>query len=510
MMPARTSPRRIRAIAGWLGLGLGLVALHTIWSVSIPLMASPDEPSHVVRAAAVARGQWSGELGAPPTDASAPGAATTVQLPSDYAQVVKLPNCFAFHPDQPASCQQTVTPANGSTAPVATFAGQYPPLYYALVGWPSRFLSAESSIYAMRIVSGVIASAFLLWGAARLRTTTLPAAATWATLVAITPMTLFMGATVNPEALEISSAVAFWAACLALARSDGAPGRGALVQAVVAGGVLVNSRTSGPVWAVVIVVVALVLAPRGRVRQLWAARSMRWAVGAAVAAGLAATAWVATHGGVVTGHHLFPQYASPLRVARAILSETHAYFLQMIGDFGWLDAPSPPLTTVLWFVAAGALLLVGLAVDGPRRVKVALVLAALAVVAAPVVLQIPTAADTGIIWQGRYTLPAAVGVPMVAAAALTGRGLDELVRRMARWVVPAVAVAQVAAFWWAMRRYSEGLAGSLLTRSPHWSSPLGYLSAVALYAVVVAAVTGAAWFSLRPDRTTCERPSNGT
>ncbi len=256
-------------------------------------------------------------------------------------------------------------------------------------------------------------------------------------------------------------------------------------------------------WALAIVVISLVLAPKGRARALWAVRSMRWAVALAVAAGLAATTWVATHGGVVTGDHLFPQYANPVRVTRAVLSLTNAYMLQMIGDFGWLDAPSPPLTTALWFAAAGSLLLVTLAAPVSRRVRLGFVLAALVVVGAPVALQIPTAVDTGIIWQGRYTLPAAVGVPMVAAVALTSvRGpLDELVRRMARWTVPALAVAQVAAFWWALRRYSVGLKGQLITTSPDWSSPLGYLSAVALYAVLVAAVTGAAWWSLRPTAT---------
>ena len=503
MMPARTSPRRTRAIAGWLGLGLGLVALHTIWSVSIPLMASPDEPSHVVRAAAVARGQWSGELGAAPTDGSAPGAATMVQLPSDYSQAIKLPNCFAFNPDQSASCQRPLSPPDGSTTSVETFAGQYPPLYYALVGWPSRFLSTESSIYAMRIVSGFIASALLVWGFARLRSSTLPAAATWATLVAVTPMTLFIGATVNPEALEISSAVAFWAVCLVLVASEGVPSRGTVVQAVVAGALLVNTRTSGPIWAIAIVVIALIAAPKGRARALWAVRSMRWAVAAAVAAGLAATAWVATHGGVVSGNHQFPQYGNPLRVVRAVLSLTNAYTLQMIGDFGWLDAPSPPLTTALWLVAAGALLLVTLAAPLDRRVRAAFMLAALVVVGAPVALQIPTAVDTGIIWQGRYTLPVAVGVPMLAAVGLTfTRGpLHELVRRMARWIVPALAIAHVAAFWWAMRRYSVGLNGRFLTLSPAWSSPLGYLSAVALYALVIAAVAAVAWRSLRPSGT---------
>lgn len=502
-MPARTLTHRLRASVGWLALGLALAALHAIWSVTIPLMASPDEPSHVVRAAAVARGQWSGELGPAPTDTSVPGAATTVRLPSDYSQAVALPNCFAFHPNQAASCQPHLAPAGRSTASVATFAGQYPPLYYALVGWPSRFLSAEAGIYAMRLVSGTIASALLVWGIARLRTSTLPAGATWAAAAALTPMTLFMGATVNPEALEISSAFAFWAACLVLAVSTGIPSRATVIQAVVAGALLVNARTSGPVWALAIVAITLILAPKGRARALWAARSMRWAVVAAIGAGLAATAWVASHGGLVTGDHLYPQYASPLRVGRAVLSETYAYTLQMIGDFGWLDAPSPPVTTVVWFVVAGALVLVTLAAPLRRRVRLALFLSILVVVGAPVALQIPTAVDTGIIWQGRYTLPVAVGVPVVAAIAFTSvpGPLDDLVRRMARWVVPAVGVAHVAAFWWALRRYSVGLNGQLITRSPAWTSPLGYLSAVALYTAVVAAVAGAAWLSLRGVRT---------
>ncbi|TAM92892.1 MAG: DUF2142 domain-containing protein, partial [Jatrophihabitans sp.] len=163
-MGASPPSPRTRVAARWVSLGLALFALQAIWSASIPLMASPDEPSHVVRAAAVAHGQWSGTLGAAPADASTPGTATTVQLPADYAQAVALPNCFAFRSDQPASCQQPVAPANGATAPVQTFAGQYPPLYYALVGWPSRFLAVEPAIYAMRLVSAALASALLVWG----------------------------------------------------------------------------------------------------------------------------------------------------------------------------------------------------------------------------------------------------------------------------------------------------------------------------------------------------------
>ena len=63
-------------------------------------------------------------------------------------------------------------------------------------------------------------------------------------------------------------------------------------------------------------------------------------------------------------------------------------------------------------------------------------------------------------------------------------------------------VAHVAAFLWAMRRYAVGLFGVLVTRSPDWSSPLGYLTAVAVYAVPVAVLAGVAWFTLRPTSAT--------
>lgn len=483
----------------WLVLGVLLVALHAVWSVTIPLMGAPDEPSHVVRAAAVARGQWSGDLGPAPTDGSRPGAGTIVQLPSDYAEALTLPNCFAFHSEQPASCQQVLHPPTGATVPVETFAGQYPPLYYALVGWPSLFLHAEASTYAMRLVSGFVSSVFLLWGVAGMRRAAAPAAATWATLAALTPMTLFLGATVNPQALEISSAFAFWSACLALVRSPGRPVRATVVQAGVAGAVLLNSRSSGPVWAVVAVVVALVLAPPGRLKVLWRAAAVRWLLGVGLVSGVLAAAWVALHGGVVTEHGLYPQFASPVVATREVLGLSNQYLLQLVGNFGWLDAPSPPVSTEVYLVVAGALLLLGLAAASRQRGRLALALAALAVVGVPFVLQVPTAGDTGIIWQGRYVLPVAVGVPLVAAAAVAElpAAVQDLVARLTRWVVPAVAVAQVGAYWWAARRYAEGLSGQLITRSPHWSSPLGYMPGLALYTVLVLLVGALAWRSTR-------------
>ncbi len=240
-----------------------------------------------------------------------------------------------------------------------------------------------------------------------------------------------------------------------------------------------------------------------------ASHRLRWAGGAGLAAGGLAAWWIVTHGDVVSGRGLYPQYANPVAAARVLLGFTNAYLHQMIGEFGWLDAPAPPVTTLLWFVAIGSLLLVSLAIRGRIRGSLTIVVASLAVFAAPFVLQIPTAVDAGIIWQGRYALPAAVGVPMVASAVLSRApaAVVETTRVMTGWIVGGLAVAHVSAFLWASRRYSEGLDGELLTGRPEWSSPIGYLSGVGIYTLVVALLSWLAWRDLRTESSPQTAPS---
>lgn len=485
--------------AGWVGVALLLLAAMAAWSLGTPLMASPDEPSHVARAAAVARGQWSGPLGPSPEDSSRPGAATVVTIPRDYGEALSLPNCFAFQPEVPASCQQDVEPP-GPDVRAETFAGQYPPLYYVLVGWVSLVLPAGPGILAMRLLSAALAAALLTAGLHRLTTLGGNRAGPWGAAVALTPMCLFLGGTVNPAGFEIAAAFSFWAACLALVLGAGPVGRGALVHAAVAGALLVNSRSSGPLWALVAVVVALVAAPPGRWREVVRHPAFRGVVVAAVVAGGAAVAWLLTHASVVTTRGLFPLLSDPMVALLAVLGEARPYLENMVGDFGWLDAPAPPLTWMAWYAAVGMLVLLALALHGPRRPRVALALLVLGVAAAPVVLQVPNAGDTGLIWQGRYGLPAAVGVPLLAALAVRvdATPLGDALRRVARATLVLVAVAQVAAFYWGTRRYAEGLEGDLVTVRPDWSSPIGFLPGVAAYAVVVGAITAIGWRYLRP------------
>lgn len=518
--PAATTERRDRTPATglrrvpprwrWTGIGALVFALACCWSLVTPLMSSPDEPSHVVRAAGVVRGQVSLELQEPQSDGPTPGLAGRVELPSDFADAVLLPNCLAFQPTVSAACQDPLPPADG-VAEVDTFAGQYPPLYYALVGWPSLLLSGESGILAMRLMSALLTSALVTWGLFRLTRVEGNRAGVWGAAIALTPMCLFLGATVNPAGFEVNAAFAFWTACLALVLGRGSVPTSALVQAVVAGALLVNTRSTGPVWALAIAVVALVAAPAGRWRAILRHPRIWWFAAATALACAAGAAWLLTHPSVVTTQNAYPDLASPRAAGLIVIGLGAQYLLNMIGEFGWFDSPAPPVTVMAWYAMTGVVLLLGLAARRAPRRRLAVLLLVLGTAAAPLVLQVPTAADTGVIWQGRYALPLAIGVPLLAALVVgigTGRtgedgrsGEDDLVRRIARGTLPVILVGHVAAFYWAARRYAEGLDGHLLTWHPEWSSPIGFLPGTALYALLGAALALCGWVYYREPRT---------
>jgi hypothetical protein len=430
-----------------------------------------------------------------------------VQVPSDIADLVDYPDCFRFEAEQTAECADPLVPRATGSVRAATYAGQYPPLYYLLVGWPSLPLSGAPAVYAMRLVSAAITAALLTWGIVRLRELDRRRAA-WGAALALTPMCLFIGSAVNPNGVEIACAFSFWTACLALARrrSDAdvsvAPPTSWWVQAGLSGALLLNIRTSGPIWASIVVVVAVLAARPGAVRGL--ARSWQvWPTALlAVVAGALSVGWVLTHRDIVTTTSLFPEFAAPRLVAAVMLLATPALVDQMIGNFGWLDTSAPYPTILVWYATVSALLLVALVQRGQRRARIGILAVLAAVVLVPIALTIPTAEAAGIVWQGRYTLPLAVGLAPLSVLLLAPlRGeVASMLDRLATLSVCAVGVAHVGAFYWAARRYAEGSEGLWVTVDPRWGSPLGFLPAVALYGLLVAVATAVAVRSLRHER----------
>jgi len=159
--------------------------------------------------------------------------------------------------------------------------------------------------------------------------------------------------------------------------------------------------------------------------------------------------------------------------------------LQMIGSFGWTDTPSPPVTHYLWLACIGAVVIVGVARASRRQAAALLGLGAI-IVALPVALESSHAREIGFVWLGRYTLPLAVGIPILAAT-MGHESFKALGRRVVTVVVGLLAVAHALAFGGALLRYS-GSAGFL--GSARWSPPgsiavllVAYTVAVAVYAV---------------------------
>ena len=61
LAPDTWTPRRV-----WLTAFLAFFALSAAWALATPLTAAPDEPFHMVKAAATVRGQLHGSPGARP------------------------------------------------------------------------------------------------------------------------------------------------------------------------------------------------------------------------------------------------------------------------------------------------------------------------------------------------------------------------------------------------------------------------------------------------------------
>jgi hypothetical protein len=455
-----------------------------VWSLATPFFASPDEPAQVARAVALVHGQLIGTTvknkGNPVTD---------VTIPTVYAAGSSYAGCFAFKDTVPASCATHLTQSKAAVR-TTTYVGRYPPLYYAVVGLPSLFTASGDGLYAMRLVSALFNAVFLALAALSVAAWSRSRLLLVGLFVAATPMTYFLGGVVNPSGLEITSATCLWCAglVLALERSDRPP-PGLVAVATVAAAALLLARALSPLWVVSILLLLALLAGWRGVRALARARSVRWALVPLVPAGAFAVWWTV----VAHALDLVPVgiriNGSGTSLAAGIFGLTGGWIQQMIGVFGWLDTISPLLTYLFWYAVIGLFVLLALAC-ARRRHSGALALLMLVVVFVPVIISYGQAHRLGVIWQGRYILPMAVGVPLMAVALVERSGvLDGVRARVATVVCAVLACAAFAAFAEALRRYAVGVKGPIDYLRGGWRPPLG-ATTLTVAALVVIALSG--------------------
>jgi hypothetical protein len=484
----------------WFG-SVGAVLL--VWCFVSPVLSGPDEPSHVIKAYAVAHGDLTTSFHrVAQLHGSVP--MTDVRVPTGYARLADQPNCYAIYPDTPASCAAPLGAAGPRTSG-QTYMGAYPPLYYALVGWPSWFLSPGPAVYAMRVLTALLCAALLAAGLTS-ATRQLSGALVVGAALALTPTVLWLAGTVNPNSVEICAAFSLWLTGLELLSSDRVPSTGLLVEVGAASVLFVASRSLSPVLLVAVVaLLGLAAARRARLDQLWADGRVRRTtvlVGVAFVMSLLYIVTSRSYDAFIV--YPYADHPSRLTIVSRAWDETPWLSEQMIGAFGWLTVRLPTAVTGTWLLSVGAFGVAAAAV-GRVRERAAVLAAMVATLALPLAAEFVDGPRYGFDWQGRYTLPIAIGVPILSGWALarSGRVRAQVNRALAAVVAVGAAAVLVLSMLRSMDRFVVGASHPLfdgVTGRGIWRGPLTPLTLVAL-GVVASVAYGAVVYRLaQPDR----------
>jgi hypothetical protein len=438
----------------------GWALLLIAWLFGNPPFAATDESAHYIRAVDTTPGHLIGQPAPEQGVGETPLQTASLRHFTYWATVpagLAPPpvGCYIHDAHKSAAC------INGFRAPgeptrLSTYVGNYQPLPYLLAGALARRASTPDAAVRLGRLAMALATLLLL------------AAATFALwdaevgllslaglLIAVTPMVLFVGASLSGSALEISGAIAFCACLIRLARD---PSRSWWALLAVSGATLALARTSGPIWLVLLALLVLALKPR---RIVWPA------VLVVIAAVVLNRIWEARHGG---GIGLY--FKSVPATIHHAPGEWWRSSSELIGKFGYLEYQLPFLY-VAWFALGFGLIGLALYVADRRGRLLVAALVAFALLF-PMAVWLFVVRQSGYGMQGRYVLPVLVAVPLVA-----GEVLRRHSPRVPGWAIaalpPAVGLLQLLAWYLAARRSAVGVGGPLdfLGRA-QWSPPGGW------------------------------------
>jgi hypothetical protein len=498
-----------------LAAAYGLLLLA--WVVTNPPGASPDEPAHLVRARATARGQW---VGTPATYAPTPefGARelpwinrATRAFDVDPTTVFPtIATCNAFHPEVSSRCLDESLRATRGPAPPRSYVGTYQPFAYVPAGLAAnRFSDPRTGIIAGRLVFGFLVAALLALAIAALWDRGEGAWPLLGVLVAVSPAVLFAGASMSPSGVEIAGSIATFAVVLRLGSGQDNRSRWWLALGLT-GVTVVLSRPLGPMWVLAAFVGGPALSTPAAARS-----SFRRGGRAALASLGVITAAIAVS--ITWGLVLSPTPPRPTHVASDILragAQLPEVLREMIGVFGWLDTGMPAAAYATWRMMVVALVVVALLV-APRRARRLLVAAVSGVVVITVLMALFVTFPTGFDLQGRYVLPLAAGVPLLAGEivrrnrAVLGAAMP---RRLPVLAAFAAAIVQVVAWYSNARRHAVGVRGPLVFFGRGEWSPVGGWSMWAVVVVVAATLVVMAAIAAQSSSSSVAvraAPSNG-
>jgi hypothetical protein len=477
-----------------LGLfGIGLTLLMAAWVCGNPLGAGPDEAAHYVRALGVGGGDLVGARfipsqaerrafaeGADRRPGAADEGAVTAESFSWQSRTTRefsVPRELSDVRFQCSWGERALSPecarARPASSSAPTYTGTYQPYVYVVPGLAMRLGdSSASALRIGRIVVAVMSVVLLLAAAALLIDRAAPGLSLIGLWAAITPMVVFTGTIVSASGPEIAAGICFTAALLRLVRAPGT--QGVWPALAVSGAILGSARTLGPLFVVLLIMVAVALAGRLTARAVVTAHRRPAATTGIVLV-------VAMAAGLVWELGYQPHPSTSLRSLWAELDTSLAdlpdVLKQAVGYFGALDSPLPRPAYYAWLLLTGALIVSALSVAGPaheRRVLVGLLIGTPLLI----VLASVSQRQTGFGLQGRHVLPLLAAVPLVCGELLLRHrgklapGLhDALVIG-----VPMLAALVQGVAWYANARYAAvGVDGPWnFIGEAEWSPPWGW------------------------------------
>lgn len=454
------------------------------WAFVVPVGGTWDEPAHLVKAAAVWQGQLLGEHRSAVGDDGVRRETTDVTVPAWVGRVAGH-DCFAAGDDptclpDPGTDQRLVR--------ASTTAGPYPPLYYAAVGWPTRWIAGAPCVVVIRLVSAVWFATLMVWGWSFLRRAVSDRSAFVAVVVAATPTTLALGGAINPNGFEIGAAFAAWCAAAAIGaelragRNVGADSVASFMVSLTAAAAV---RSLGP--AIALAIVAFSTWCGVLPKRWWAATRVRRAVGRAAVATALGSGWI-----VIAGHYRSldaHDRPGPAQLVVDGLSMVPIWAAQMFGSVDW----GYSLTLIGVVAAAGWIVLVAHAsrTAEPRSARVGVVALAAAVLIGPALLQLVSGGHVEQAWQGRYVSPVAVGLVVVSAVALD-RSSPSTARRLGAGAAIASVVASLGVGGWKAAEWASARGRAPWSSTAWPQAPIAFVALVSAGTVVVSILAAAA------------------
>lgn len=459
-----------------LSLTVAFFLVIGVWSQLTPLFAAPDEPAGYIRGAALVRGQFVG------TDIAASQTtsywSTYVAIPQQFGVAQLVPWCFVGKPDTPACSLplESLTPVEQPR----TDMGRYPPVGYLASGLGSLAGATDFSVRLGRLINAAICAFLIALGCINILSNR---RSIILVLAAVTPGVIFFSSVISSSALEISAAICFWCSITTLLSSSKIS-KLTINSVAISSFLLTLARPIGVVNLAIIAGISLIA--QVNIKESFARIISSWQIIlATVISLLIMAAWYLKIYSYHLGERVVTDPSNPTlrQIVEQSLNDTSNKVGESIGNFGWLDTPSP--TFVVWFFVA----LFGVIVAGnwntvTKANRRAVVCLALLIPFLMIFINQNTQnllRNYGV--QGRYLTPLIVGIPIIIGA------LWSPSKKSIKIIIGGWAVAIFATALNVLRRYSVGIKPQNffeMFTDPIWQPPLGVLGTML---ALVAALT---------------------